>query len=280
MANKMFYTAEEAAAKLGKSVEDLMAMAKRGEIQEFKQGDKVQFKVEQVHLLAGSDEDLGEIPLALEESKGGSGIDLMADSFVPPSTPKAPPAPTGKKTPSLVDSSEQSGISAFEASRFGQKATSESGISLEAAGSGSGLLDLTRESEDTQLGADLIAQTFEDDSSVEPIANASGLFEAAGAESGGNAVIGTVTPMPGMAGGLTMVAEAYDGKWSGLAGGLMIGSAAAMILVGIFAASMSIGTPASLATTFAENLPLWGGGLLGVLLVSGGVGFFIGKATE
>ena len=277
MANKMFYTAEEAAAKLGKSVDELLAMAKRGEIQEFKQGDKVQFKVEQVNLLAGGDEELGEIPLALDDSRTGSGIDL-ADSFVQPAAPKAPAAPAAK-TPSLMDSSEETGISAFEASRFGQKATSDSGISLETVGSGSGLLDLTRESEDTQLGADLIAQTFEDDSSVEPIANASGLFEAAGAESGGNAVVGTVAPVSGMA-LMPMAAEAYDGKWSGLAGGLMIGSAAAMVVIGIIAATMSGGNASWIATAVAENLPVWGGGLLGVTLVAGGVGFFIGKATE
>ena len=280
MANKMFYTAEEAAAKLGKSVEELLAMAKRGEIQEFKQGDKVQFKAEQVNLLAGADEDLGEIPLALDDSRSGSGIDL-ADSFVQPAAPSAPkkPAAPAAKAPSLMDSSEETGISAFEASRFGQKATSDSGISLETVGSGSGLLDLTRESEDTQLGADLIAQTFEDDSSVEPIANASGLFEAAGAESGGNAVVGTVAPVAGMA-LMPMAAEAYDGKWSGLAGGLMIGSAAAMVVLGIIAATMSGGNASWIATAVAENLPVWGGGLLGVTLVAGGVGFFIGKATE
>jgi hypothetical protein len=277
MANKMFYTAEEAAAKLGKSVEELLAMAKRGEIQEFRQGDKVQFKVEQVNLLAGGDEDLGEIPLALEDSKAGSGIDL-ADSFVTPSAPKA--AASGGKAPSLMDSSEETGISAFEASRFGQKATSESGISLENVGSGSGLLDLTRESEDTQLGADLISQTFDDDSAVEPIANASGLFEAAGAESGGNAVVGSVAPMAGGMAMMPMAAEAYDGKWSGLGSGLMIGSVAAMVVVGIIAATMSGGNASWIATAFAENLPVWGGGLLGVTLVSGGVGFFIGKATE
>ncbi len=276
----MFYTAEEAAAKLGKSVEELLSMAKRGEIQEFKQGDKVQFKVEQVNLLAGDDEELGEIPLALDDSRSGSGIDL-ADSFVQPAAPSAPkkPAAPAPKAPSLMDSSEETGISAFEASRFGQKATSDSGISLETVGSGSGLLDLTRESEDTQLGADLIAQTFEDDSSVEPIANASGLFEAAGAESGGNAVVGTVAPVAGMA-LMPMTAEAYDGKWSGLAGGLMIGSAAAMVVIGIIAATMSGGNASWIATAVAENLPVWGGGLLGVTLVAGGVGFFIGKATE
>jgi hypothetical protein len=86
-----------------------------------------------------------------------------------------------------------------------------------------------------------------------------------------------------MAGGMAMMpmaAEAYDGKWSGLGSGLMIGSVAAMVVVGIIAATMSGGNASWIATAFAENLPVWGGGLLGVTLVSGGVGFFIGKATE
>ncbi len=31
---------------------------------------------------------------------------------------------------------------------------------------------------------------------------------------------------------------------------------------------------------FAESLPIWGGGLLGVTIILGLVGFFIGRATE
>jgi len=278
MANKMFYTAEEAAEKLGKTVDELLAMAKRGEIQEFKQGDKVAFKVEQINLLANDDDDFGDIPLALDDSAAGSGIDL-ADSFAPAKS--AAPAPPSAPAPSsLMDSSEETGISAFEASRFGQPATSDSGISLETVGSGSGLLDLTRESEDTQLGADLIAATFDDDSSVEPIANASGLFEAAGVESGGNAVVGTVAPMAAGMAMMPMVAESYDGKWSGLTVGLMVGASAALVMVSIIIATMSGGGASALATTVADNLPVWGGGLAGVTLISGLVGFFIGKATE
>ena len=51
MASKMFYTAEEAAEKLGKTVSQVLDMGKRGEIQEFRDRDKVMFKAEQINLL-------------------------------------------------------------------------------------------------------------------------------------------------------------------------------------------------------------------------------------
>ena len=49
---KMFYSAEEAADKLGKSVDELTAMAKSGEVQSFKQDDQDMFRVEQIEIKA------------------------------------------------------------------------------------------------------------------------------------------------------------------------------------------------------------------------------------
>ena len=57
-------------------------------------------------------------------------------------------------------------------------------LSLEAVGSGSGLLDLTRESDDTSLGAELLEEVYSSDDNIEIPANASGLFEAAASGSG------------------------------------------------------------------------------------------------
>ena len=48
---KMFYTLEEVAEKLGKSEEDVREMARTGELQEFRDRDKLMFKVEQIDLL-------------------------------------------------------------------------------------------------------------------------------------------------------------------------------------------------------------------------------------
>ena len=49
---KMFYTLEEAASKLGKSVDDVKTMAEKGQLQEFRDRDRLMFKVDQVDLLA------------------------------------------------------------------------------------------------------------------------------------------------------------------------------------------------------------------------------------
>ena len=65
---KMFYTAEEAAAKLGKSVDDLLEMAQSGAVQSFKQEDQDMFRVEQIDMMASEDDDLGDLDIALEDS--------------------------------------------------------------------------------------------------------------------------------------------------------------------------------------------------------------------
>src|SRR2546423_302071 len=81
---KMFYSLDEAATRLGKSPADVQQMAASGQLQEFKDRDKLMFKREQVDLLAGGakGDSVGYIPLAgnegssmglsLEDSGGGS----------------------------------------------------------------------------------------------------------------------------------------------------------------------------------------------------------------
>ena len=276
MGSKMFYTAEEAAAKLGKSVDQVLEMGKRGEIQEFRDRDKVMFKAEQINLLSG-EEDGGDIPLALEDSSHGSGHGAAID--LADSTPGTKRGPAAKPAPrSMADSSDETGISAFEASRFGQDKKGGSGeLSLETVGSGSGLLDLTRENDDSLSGAALIEDAFSNDENVELPANASGLFEAAGgAESGGNVIAaggGTMTMMP-------MMVESYDGSWSGAGIGLMIGSAISLVCVLIMAVVTSTGAVPALATMFTGNMPVWAGGLALVAIVCGIAGFAIGRWSE
>lgn len=270
---KMFYTLDEVAQKLGKSADDVKEMARRGEIQEFRDRDKLMFKVEQINLLAGSTEESGEIPLLEDSRLGGSGLDLQDSGLA------------------LADSREGSGISAFD-SDAGSPAIGATGrggdagktqtalggedeLSLEAVGSGSGLLDLTRESDDTSLGAELLEEVYSSDENVEIPANASGLFDAAGVESPGNAAVAV--------GGLAMVpmvVESYDGAWSGLGVGLMVGALVALVLMCVTVFVGLTGSTAGLAGMFADNLMIWAGGLLGVTLIFGVVGFVVGRATD
>ena len=74
---KMFYTLDEVCSKLGKTQSEVEAMMGSGQIQEFRDGDKLVFKVEQINLLAEPDADDGE---ELELDLNDSALDL-GDSF-------------------------------------------------------------------------------------------------------------------------------------------------------------------------------------------------------
>ena len=77
---KMFYSAEEAAGKLGKSVDELIAMAKSGEVQSFKQDDQDMFRVEQIDMLASTDDDLGDLSISLDESGEADSLGLSGSA--------------------------------------------------------------------------------------------------------------------------------------------------------------------------------------------------------
>ncbi len=280
---KMFYTIDEVAAKLKKSQDEVRAMAKSGQIQEFRDRDKIMFKVDQINLLAGGDEESGEVHLELEDTGtglglGGSGLDLKDDTGI-----------------GLADSREGTGISVFdtdhggEDSRMGTGAAGKSGaglagetqvgdavddeLSLESVGSGSGLLDLTRESDDTSLGAELLEEVYSSEENPEIPANASGLFETVAPENAAPDLRRAPAAMP-------MMVEVYDGAGSGLGAGLLIGALACMICLAIMGLVGMSGATPGLATMIAGNLWVWTGGLAALTIVCGLVGLFLGKASE
>ena len=71
---KMFYTLEEVCEKLDLGTDEVKEMVQSGQIQEFRDRDKLMFKVDQIDLLGGSEEDTGEVKLELEDTSGGSGL--------------------------------------------------------------------------------------------------------------------------------------------------------------------------------------------------------------
>jgi len=88
---KMFYTLEEAATKLGKSEDEVKQMVSSGQLQEFRDRDKLMFKVDQVDLLSdeGIDEDidLGHNPSEMSSmiplADSGIGDASMGGSVLP-----------------------------------------------------------------------------------------------------------------------------------------------------------------------------------------------------
>jgi len=65
-----------------------------------------------------------------------------------------------------------------------------------------------------------------------------------------------------------------------LGAGLLLGALAALVCVAIIAIVGVTGASPALAQSFAQSLWLWFGGLLGLTVVLGLVGLFVGKASE
>lgn len=267
---KLFYTIEEAASKLKMSEADLKQLVASGQLQEFRDRDKLMFKVDQVNLLAagGDDEGGGVIPLA-ESGELGS-ISLASDSG------------SGMN---LESPKEQTGISIFDTDQTEEADPSAvtqvtesmpSELSLETVGSGSGLLDLTREADDTSLGQDLLEEVHPREGSTAGATAVEGedggaLFESSAAESD----VSSAAPAAMM-----MVAEPYDGTWSGLAGGMALGMLLLMALtltITIFGLSQASGF--GLVTMIGDNFWAFVGGGAAAILVIGIIGMVIGKRS-
>jgi hypothetical protein len=268
---KMFYTIEEAAEKLGKSAEDVQQMADSGQLQEFRDRDRLMFKKEQVDLIAGGGEDdmlkLGDDlePLSLSSSGSASamGLDALQDGtgisiFDPDDTETADPSEQTQVTDTGM----------------------EAGFELDSASSGSGLLDLTKEADDTSLGADLLDDVYgQDTMGATSPAGESGIMDEPAAAlfegSAGEADTAAATPAP-MA---PMLAEAYDGTWSGIGGGLALGMTiclAAAIAVVLFAMTGSLDPVSAIITGQFYAVV---GGMAGVVVVFAILGMVLGKKS-
>ncbi|MGD9690063.1 MAG: helix-turn-helix domain-containing protein [Phycisphaerales bacterium] len=257
---KMFYTLEETAKRLGVSVDEVRTMVSSGRLQEYRDRNNLVFKREQVDILAGDDadpaviplaSDSGEITLAPEDSKGGSSM--------PGSTPGS--------------TKERSGISIFEPeegedidpSAQTQVSPAAGGTIGDPGGSGSGLLGLTQEADDTSLGGNLLGGAAPAASPGDTGAGGA-LFEPAGVAS----------DVSSGGGGVLVMAEPYDGPGSGLVGGLafaMVLILATLLVAVLFAMSGGGG----LVTMLGEGLWMWVGIFAGLAVVGGVVGWLVSK---
>jgi len=180
---KMFYTMDETKTALAKNEEEIKQLAREGRLREFRDGPRLMFKADQVEQvkneLAGGGEAISLVPeadsgtpIGLADSKAaGAGIALGEgeQAQAPPAKDDThlteiglsgsfggePVKPGDSRAGSRggvlvldVDESRRADPSAQTAVN-----AAPDQISLEGSGSGSGLLDLTRESDDTSLGA-------------------------------------------------------------------------------------------------------------------------------
>jgi hypothetical protein len=291
MATKSFYTLEETAKRLGWDVAKVNQTADSGKLTRVQHEGQAKFRVEEVEILAmkgdsgGSGAGFG----LLDDSAAGAGTIGLADSGPGMSSPSSKGGSSSKPSSLLDDSvlgladstpkgtksmgggidlNDQTGISALSGRGKGDDGVE---IGLETVGSGSGLLDLTRESEETALGAELIEQVYSGEGESAP--GRSGLFDAVTSDP----TIGSSAPI----GSTGMVAaEAYDGAWSGVGTGVLVAAFAGIVVSGLIAVSAAMGAGSAVANAFSGNILAWAGSLAGITAVFGLVGFFVGKASE
>ena len=306
---KMFYTIEEAAEKLGVSEDQVKNMAASGRLQQFRDRDKLMFKRDQVDAMAasaGTAADESGSPIPLMDSKADTdAIDLKADSGAATSLGTAMPDSTAGM-PRREDPRQATGISVFDADEIEHADPSaktvvtspqieDEELVLDSVGSGSGLLDLTRESDDTSLGAELLDEIYPgggeaSDQKMESAVGSSGVFDGAIAvESGPSGLENLQTSSETVpTGGAAMLAgayamEAYDPAGSGMGIGMLLGAMASLIIALIVAVSAVSGVPSQLTaqmTSGDNTLIMWTAGLLVASLLFGAIGYFVGKSRE
>ena len=363
---KLFYTLEEAAAKLGKSTDEVMNMAKAGQLQELRDKDQVLFRRSAIDQLAGDSDAGSEINLdAIDVAPDGgladgltledTGLSLGTDelrldddlvlSDDGPSAPSAPPAPIAAsgaddsmmldeltladdepaapaapapKAPSrpapspaasatgissrsaigLADSSAGSRAGSGAGSAAGSMAGSMGGTRMlsgsgaplgsddsmamgsqpvEAVGSGSGLLDIS--SDESFFGAQMIEESMGGEDMAALPEGGGDLFGGDAVAAGEEAAPITVGTNAAVTFGAPQMAEARDPKFSGFAAGAMVAAFLGLVGMGWAVTEISVGNYVEIARMLAENWMYVLGGVAGGVLVFGGIGFGIGKAT-
>lgn len=193
---KTFYDTQEVCTKLGFGEEDLKGLVRAGKLREFRDAGKFNYKVDEVDRLAaemmpagelagsavgGTDAGAsasGEIVLEpIDDSSielGGSGMESglgsdilgLADTGAG-GTSSGTQASDATKGDTVVASV---GVNVFDDDELDEHVdplaqtavTDIGGLGLEGLGSGSGILDLTRESDDTSLGKELLDEIYTD----------------------------------------------------------------------------------------------------------------------
>ena len=270
-----------------------------------------------------SPEDTGHGSDAGDPAQGTAGgtdsINLASDD------PGASGTGAGDTGQQKEDPSGQTGVSVFDAdevddadpqaqTQVNQPAVDDEEMQLDSVGSGSGLLDLTRESDDTSLGAELLDEIYpgEDQqqggtgSGTGSAVGSSGVLDATqqggdsaaqGASQSGFEALETGTgtevamdqpeepasQAPGAAPAVA-TAEPYDPAGSGFGAGMLLGTTIALILgliIAIGAVGGSSGPVLDLMTgdPGSNMLMIWTAGLIIVSFIFGVVGLVIGKAA-
>ncbi len=280
-----YYSLDEALKKLALRKEDLETLVKEGRLREFRIDGQQKYKVEEIDALAAeinpsigtsdaSSSDIGSESaielLPADSTDGGTDIISLEDS----SEQIAPVKSSGEDTVitpagvSVFDEDELAGMDAdpMAKTQIAPSVTDE--LSLEGGG-GSGLLDMSRESDDTSLGAELLDEIY------------------SGKEEGGVAVAeeegqeqeafeGFEQVQQPAAGVAPVMLQVVD-PLAGLFTGLLVSAAILLGLVGLAAASLTAGVLPGFIAWLASNMLITLIGSIVIIGAGAGLGYILGS---
>ena len=259
MGKKMYYTEEEAVARLSITPDELAAYVRDDKLRVFPDGMKKMYRVDQVDELAGGED---EIPLSPEDD-----VVSLSEAETVEVRPKEDTVISSEGI-SIFDSEDLEIETADPMAKTQISSSIEDQINLEGVGSGSGLLDLTRESDDTSLGAEVL-----DNIDIEGVASVPPLPSASGSMATPATIAPVEQPMV-----MPTYVEAIDPS-SGLFGGIIVSAAVIAALLGVAAMSSFSSTPPDYLVTIKKNLFIVVGASVVVAAVGGVMGWLMGKAS-
>lgn len=303
MPTKPFYSLDEVCQKLGKTADQIKALVRDGVLREFRDAGKVFFKADDIEKLsAGSGAgdvlagDSGEILLepAVDDSKG-SAADLTPLSDTSGGTSIIGLEPVAEEQEEQKEDTvvTAGGVGVFDEdeievdtdpmakTQITTGATADQ-VSLEGAGSGSGLLDLAREADDTALGADLLDEIYpgeeageEKKGSAAPVAAAPAAAAAAEPEA---EVLEEAESTGVMVPTAVVAVDAAEGLFSGL----LVGALAVMALASTVVAGAVQGYLPDFGRFLGEGAKFYmllGGSVVGLTL-GAVVGWLLSRALS
>ncbi len=322
----MFYSAAEAAQRLGKAEADIKVLVRDGKLREFRDGATVNYKVDDVEKLAGGapappkppasapppprpspKEESGSDEILLEpaddssvELSAGGGSDILtleeADSDETSAGGRTAAKSKEAKAKAKKEGSSVAsvGVNVFDEDDLDEHVdplaqtaiTDLGGMGLEGAGGGSGIMDLTRESDDTSLGRELLEEIYTPEGSGDAAADdtAAGTAEADDDEVAvleeAEEPVASDKKSPKKRGRVAVATAAMDSEAvadpASAAMTALLGVGVLVMLVGsLAAASLLRGvTPAFLQWTYA-NMVIAAPAAIAVAGIAGGLTFFL-----
>lgn len=148
MARKMYYTEAEACEKLGISSQELEDRIRDGKLKSFQDGVRRMFKAADIDMAAGGTSMISLSPMVGDEV-------TLTEASESAGPAKEDTVITAEGI-SIFDDEDLDIESADPMAKTQIAPTLEEQLTGQGVGSGSGLLDLTRESDDTSLGAEVL----------------------------------------------------------------------------------------------------------------------------